>query len=330
MPCWLQQPAARASALAMLAGAALLAGCEAPLRLDGVAAVEAEPVKRYDMFQAAARSGEGSSGRLVLVSSAGAALVSGDGGQSWRRDELPGAPSLIDVTACPDGGAVFALDAERRVWALDPAAGNGWQPESLDTPENTLSIHCAPGGRLWVSASFATLFWRPVDGPRGQWTEVSLGDDLQFTAVRFVDTQTGFAVGEFGTVIGSTDGGDNWDYLEPIPNDFYPMAVDFQDAETGWVGGLDGVIWETRDGGQSWTRNTTGSSTPVYSIEVNADAVVAVGGAGKYRQYVDGQWRRPANAPQVLAWFRAVQLLEQGQILLAGAGGALSVLDYQP
>ncbi|MHA7817264.1 MAG: YCF48-related protein [Pseudohaliea sp.] len=305
----------RAGVLLVLAG---LAACEAPLRLDGVEATRSEPIKRYDTLQGAASNGE----QLVMVSSAGAALVSTDGGESWRRDELPGAPSLIDIAACP-GGEVFALDSGRQVWSL---LGDGrWESEALPTPESTLSIHCAPGGRLWVTAGFATLLQRPVAG--GEWVEDSLGDDLQFTRIKFVDPDHGFAVGEFGTVVRSSDGGASWDYLPPIPNDFYPMAADFLDRETGWVGGLDGVVWQTTDGGQHWVRQETGSATPIYRIEATDAGVVAVGGAGKYYEYADGRWVKPGNAPEVLAYFRAVELLGNQRILLAGAGGAMALLD---
>ena len=307
--------ALRAGALLALLG---LPACEAPLRLDGVEASRAEPIKRYDTLQAAASNGR----QLVMVSSAGAALVSSDEGGSWRRDELPGAPSLIDVTACP-GGDIFALDSERRVWFL--AGEARWESEALPTPESTLSIHCAPGGRLWVTAGFATLLHRPVAG--GEWVESSLGDDLQFTRVKFVDREHGFAVGEFGTVVASTDGGDSWAYLPPIPNDFYPMATDFLDRQRGWVGGLDGVIWETTDGGQHWVRRETGSATPVYRIEATEDGVVAVGGAGKYYEYADGRWVKPGNAPDVLAYFRAVEFLGNQRILMAGAGGVVALLE---
>ena len=307
--------ALRAGALLALLG---LAACEAPLRLEGVEATRAEPIKRYDTLQGAASNGE----QLVMVSSAGAALVSTDGGESWRRDELPGAPSLIDITACP-GGELFALDSGRQVWSL--SGGERWESEALPTPESTLSIHCAPGDRLWVTAGFATLLHRPVAG--GEWVEDSLGDDLQFTRIKFVDADHGFAVGEFGTVVASADGGASWDYLPPIPNDFYPMAADFLDRETGWVGGLDGVVWHTTDGGQQWVRQETGSATPIYRIEATDAGVVAVGGAGKYYEYSDGRWVKPPNAPDVLAYFRAVELLGDQRILLAGAGGAMALLD---
>ena len=297
----------------------LISACEAPLNLEQVSAEEERVFRRYDLLQAATHSGP----QVVVVSSAGALMESDDNGQSWQRLELPGRPPLIDVTACPDG-SFHALDSERRVWTR--SSDGSWQSVTIDTLENTLSIHCAPGGRLWVSASFSTLYWSesPQDG---DWTEFSLYEDLQFTAVRFVDDETGFALGEFGTVVATTDGGDSWDMLEPIPNEFYPMAVDFRDANTGWAGGLDGVIWETRDGGQSWEKQTSVTSAPVYNIHAGDSGVFAVGGSAKAVKLIDGKWSLFPGAPDVLAFMRAIDTLDDGSLLLAGGGGLMAVIS---
>ncbi len=296
--------------------ALLLAACEAPLNLEQVKAEKARELRRYDMLQAAAHSGE----KVVVVSSVGAAIVSTDGGDTWARQEFAERPALIDVTACADG-EFYALDAERRVWHM---ADSGWQSSAIDTPENTLSIHCAPNGRLWVSASFGTLYWS--EGDRQQWNEFSLYEDLQFTAVRFVDEQNGFALGEFGMVIATRDGGDNWETLNPIPNDFYPMGVDFLDADTGWAGGLDGVIWQTNDGGQSWQRQRTVTAAPIYNIHASELGVFAVGGSAKLVELREGEWRAFEGAPEVLAFMRGVDTLDDGSLLVAGGGGTLAII----
>ncbi len=299
----------------------LISACEAPLNLELVEAEEGRSFRRYDLVQAATHSGS----HVVAISSAGAVMESSDNGQSWRRQELEGRPPLIDVTACP-AGSFHALDSERRVWTR--AEDGRWQSSIIDTPENTLSIHCAPGGRLWVSASFSTLYW--AESPQvGNWTEFSLYEDLQFTAVRFVDDQVGFALGEFGTVVASADGGDSWEMLEPIPNEFYPMAVDFKDRFTGWAGGLDGVIWETRDGGQSWQKQTSVTSAPVYNIHAGASGVFAVGGSAKAVELVDGVWREFPGAPDVLAFMRAIDTLEDGSLLVAGGAGLMAVIPAE-
>ena len=300
------------------AGALLVSACEAPLNLEQVDAEAARDLHRYDMLQAAAHSGD----QVVVVSSLGAIVSSQDNGATWERTDLPGRPALIDVTAC-DSGEFFALDSERRVWRRNPDSAQ-WASSKVDTAEATLSIHCAPNGRLWISASFSTLYW--ADLSLGEWHEFSLYEDLQFTAVRFVDDSNGFALGEFGTVMASSDGGDSWNPREFIPNEFYPMAVDFLDVNTGWVGGLDGGIWHTSDGGISWQRQETVTSTPIYNIQANAQGVFAVGGSAKLVELHNGQWRKFAGAPQVLVYLRALDTLTNGSLLVAGGGGTLAVI----
>lgn len=298
-----------------------LAACEAPLNLEQVDAESARDLRRYDMLQAAAHNGN----RVAVVSSVGAVVLSDDGGVNWERIELPGRPSLIDITAC-ETGDFFALDSQRRVWRRG-AGENDWQASTVDTPEATLSIYCAPNGRVWVSASFGTLYWS--DTSLAQWQEFSLYEDLQFTAVRFVDELNGFAVGEFGTVMVSSDGGDNWEAREPIPNEFYPMAADFLDAQHGWVGGLDGVIWHTADGGESWQRQETVTTAPIYNIHANGHGVFAVGGSAKLVELKGDTWHSFEGAPEVLAYMRGLDTLANGSLLIAGGGGTLAVIPLQ-
>jgi photosystem II stability/assembly factor-like uncharacterized protein len=299
----------------------LLVACEAPLNLEQVNAEGEKNLRRYDMLQAAAHSGE----QVAVVSSVGAVIVSADSGATWQRIELPGRPSLIDVTAC-DTGDFYALDSQRRVWHRAPGSTE-WVSSLVDTPEATLSIYCAPNGRVWVSASFSTLYWS--DGSLQQWHEFSLSEDLQFTAVRFVDAMNGFAVGEFGTVLVTTDGGDNWEPRNPIPNEFYPMAVDFMDVNTGWVGGLDGIIWHTADGGETWQRQASVTSAPIYNIHADELGVYAVGGSAKLVEFNEGQWRSFEGGPEVLAFIRGLDTLSNGSLLVAGGGGTLAVIPLK-
>lgn len=304
-----------------IAGSVLMVACEAPLNLTQVDKELERPLRRYDMFQAAAHH----KNRVVVVSSTGAVVMSDNSGASWQRAELPHRPSLIDVTACPNGD-FYALDSHRQVWHA-PQASWQWSASTLDTGESTLSIYCAPDNRLWLTASFGTLFSRAT--PSDDWQEFSLGEDLQFTAVRFVDELQGFAVGEFGTVVATSDGGKSWQHREMIPNDFYPMAADFADASRGWIGGLDGVVWQTLDGAKSWQRQQTPSSTPVYNIQVDGERVLAAGGSAKLAVYDDFQWRNYEGAPEVLTFLRALEPLASGDLLVAGGGGTLAVINSE-
>jgi len=295
----------------------LLVACEAPLNLEQVEAEGQRSLRRYDMLQAAAHVNE----TVVVVSSVGAIIISQDNGDSWDRHEIPGRPSFIDITVCPSG-EFYALDSQRRIW--HESAVDQWSSSVVDTIENTLSIHCAPNGRLWVSASFSSLYW--AEGAMEQWNEFSLYEDLQFTAVRFVDERNGFALGEFGTVMASIDGGDTWEARTPIPNEFYPMAVDFLDVNTGWAGGLDGIIWQTTDGGQNWQRQNSVTSSPIYNIHTGDSGVFAVGGSAKLVQLNEGQWKSLEGVPEVLTFMRGIDTLNNGSLIVAGGGGTLAVI----
>lgn len=295
-----------------------LFACEAPLNLEQVEQELARPIKRFDMFQASAHHGE----RVVVVSSTGSVVMSNDNGESWQRTDLSGRPALIDVTSCPNGD-FFALDSARHVWHL-ASNETQWQQELLNTTESTLSIYCAPNNSLWVTASFGTLLSRANN--ESPWKEFSLGEDLQFTEVRFVSATEGFAAGEFGTVLTTNDGGKSWETQAIVPNDFYPMAMDFADAKRGWIGGLDGVVWKTEDGAQSWERQQTVTTAPVYNIKAASDRVLAVGGSAKMVVSDGSKWRNFEGAPHVLTYLRALDILADGSLLVAGGGGTLVVI----
>ena len=57
----------------------------------------------------------------------------------------------------------------------------------------------------------------------------------------FVDANTGWVAGTFGTVLHTTDGGANWAKQE-IGSTTHLMGIDFIDARTGWVVGEGGTI----------------------------------------------------------------------------------------
>ena len=73
------------------------------------------------------------------------------------------------------------------------------------------------------------------------------------TAVSFADDKNGWAVGHWGTILRTSDGGENWivqrsDTLEDRPL----FSVHFFDAKEGVAVGLWSLVLSTRDGGKTW------------------------------------------------------------------------------
>jgi len=218
----------KVSLFALIGLMVLLSGCEAKLDLSGVAASTAEPVMRYDHFQAAAKS----AGAVIVIANRGVMLVSRDKGQSWNRQSLPGSspisfPTLLDIDVCPDDRFVV-LDADRKVWISD-ANGENWVSKTIPTEEEVLDLTCDHNGALWVVGSF-TLIMGSHDGGES-WTDKSIAEDAMFSRVQFLDRNHGIVTGEFGTVYKTADGGNSWQAANQIPNEFYPMASLFVSVE---------------------------------------------------------------------------------------------------
>lgn len=74
------------------------------------------------------------------------------------------------------------------------------------------------------------------------------------TAVYFVDEKTGWAVGHWGVILRTDDGGESWAVQRQDTSVDQPLfSVYFRDRETGWAVGLWSLVVSTRDGGKTWT-----------------------------------------------------------------------------
>jgi len=76
------------------------------------------------------------------------------------------------------------------------------------------------------------------------------GNDLFAAAA--LDPNTVVAVGGFGTILRTTDGGDSWT-LQPSGTTENLFGVSFVDANTGTAVGDHETILRTDDGGDTWT-----------------------------------------------------------------------------
>ncbi len=297
--------------------ALLLAGCEAKLRLEEVDATRQQPIRRSDQFQAAASNAE----RVVVVATHGVIVTSADQGQSWQRVELEGWPSLMDVAACPDGSFV-ALAFERQIWLGSPTAEQ-WTMAKIDSNETPQALTCDSRGRVWVVGSFSTFL---VSADKGAtWTAQSLEEDLFLTSIQFFDANHAIAVGEFGAVLKTMDGGTTWQNLDPMPEEFYPQDAWFQDPQQGWAVGLRGRVMETADGGATWRLVQTPTLAPLFTLGALNGVPCVVGGDGVVMLRVNGQWQ-PQSYPDAYHQYLRAMLPLGDKLLVAGGSGALRVL----
>jgi len=98
-----------------------------------------------------------------------------------------------------------------------------------------------------------------------QWTLQTSGVTQDLWSVFFVDSNTGFALGDYGLFMKTTDGGENWTG-DTIPVPVLLSSVYFFDANNGYIVGWNGTILRTTDGGTTWTNQTSGTSHDLWSV----------------------------------------------------------------
>ncbi|CAI8728174.1 BNR repeat-containing protein [Pseudomonas donghuensis] len=152
------------------------------------------------------------------------------------------------------------------------------------------------------------------------------------TAVSFVDDRHGWAVGHWGAILASEDGGETWT-VQRIDSDVdRPLfAVHFFDRQQGVAVGLWSLIMTTDDGGRTWTECTLqpqpgGSRADLNLLSLFSDgrgAVYATAEHGKLLRSDDRgkTWRYLETGYQGSLWSGAV--LPDGRLLVGGQRGTL-------
>jgi photosystem II stability/assembly factor-like uncharacterized protein len=91
-----------------------------------------------------------------------------------------------------------------------------------------------------------------MTGAKAQWVPQNSGTTKNLNSVYFPDANIGYAVGNFGTILKTLDGGANWDSLTSGTAMTFLCSVYFTDTIIGYGVG-DNVILKTINGGTNWS-----------------------------------------------------------------------------
>ncbi|NQT26967.1 T9SS type A sorting domain-containing protein [candidate division KSB1 bacterium] len=127
------------------------------------------------------------------------------------------------------------------------------------------------------------------------------GNTLQ--GVSFSDANNGTAVGNYGTIIRTTDGGNNWVAQESGTYENL-NDVSFTDANNGTTVGNHGTILNTKDGGQTWDAQSSGTTNALYGVSFSdANNGTTIGVMGVILRTIDGgkNWVTQQGVPN--GWY---------------------------
>ncbi len=280
--------------------------------------------------------------RLVVAGERGIILYSDDNGSSWQQARVPTIQMLTGIYfvdtqlgwAVGHDGLILVSEDGAASWRVQRDGLSVQHQANLELRE-AAHRKIRKLERARVTASDET---RPDVELALEDAQLDLEDaeltlsEPVFTSplmdVWFQDADRGWAVGAFGTIVATTDGGQHWGSLRrhlENPDEFHLNTLTGDGMGRIFVAGEGGVMYRSVDSGQSWE-----SLEPVYEgswfgavYSAQYDALLLFGLRGNIFRSTDfgSNWERVPNDSHIT--LAGGTSSAQGTIVLAGSVGTV-------
>ena len=145
------------------------------------------------------------------------------------------------------GVAAFAQNVERAEMRIMPA-------EHVPAAATSMMLSATLAGTRIVAVGDHGVVLLSDNAGKSFRQARSVPVSSTLTAVSFVDATHGWAVGQWGVVLNTADGGENWTLQRSdLAVDQPLFSVYFKNAREGWAVGLWSLMLHTANGGATWT-----------------------------------------------------------------------------
>jgi len=236
-----------------------------------------------------------------VAGSNGTLLASENGGESWKKAQLPQAQQgemLRDIWVM--GAGRMLLLGEYDIMRRRPLSSGGERIFLLASGDHGVNWEIMPHDRLPMIEESARIVRKSETEMLLEPAKMRHPPDPVLVRMDFVDGGFGWACGEGGTIQHSANHGATWTMLRSGARKLlYDVAA--VDEKLVWVCGAGGLMLHTVDGGNKWTRQTTGVEDALRAVDFSdANTGWAAGSNGTIIVTYDGgkNWQKQ-NAPTV-------------------------------
>src|SRR5450759_3285876 len=210
--------------------------------------------------------------------------------------------------------AILALAVSLLLALAMPALGNGTPRSARPTPsERVRSSAQLTAPRLFDMAASSAPQWLQQTSP----TSAAL------YSAHFTDANTGWVVGDAGTILKTGNGGTTWT-AQTSGTTKYLSSIHFTDANTGWAVGDAGTILKTGNGGTTWTAQTSGTTKWLRFVHfTDANTGWAVGYAGTILKTGNGGTTWTAQTSGTTQYLNEVHFTDANTGWVVGSSGTI-------
>ena len=277
-----------------------------------------------------------------MVGELGRIFRTSDGGATWERQDA-GTKRPFLAMSCLDTKTAWIAGKEGIIYATRDG-GTTWTPVTTGSNRHLFTIEFVTAQRGTAAGDYGTIVhtedggatWDLLHVPEDvKLPETALDTgvmpgDVNLYGLSYGDRDHVWAVGEFGIVMASDDGGRTWHQQEtPIESSLF--GVRFTDPHHGFAVGIDSTIIHTDDGGATWRAvRSPIAQRSLYDVFVRGDHGWIVGDAGTVLKTSDGgtTWSVESLPIELAAhWIRSVWLGPGADGLAVGSEGLVFRLE---
>jgi len=178
------------------------------------------------------------------------AMRTGDGGQTWRTAPIGPRHLSFAEMAFPALRAGYAAGLNGVLYGTADGAQT-WQalaPAPIGNPFGMQFLTATTG---WIYDAKGQRLYRTADG--GQTWQACASAPTEIQRFVFRSATLGWAAGESGIVLKTTDGCASWQPIQTSATESEFYDIHFATDRDGWVVGNNDAILKTTDGGLTWT-----------------------------------------------------------------------------
>ena len=180
----------------------------------------------------------------------GIVLYTLDGGSNWLLKHSDDYHAFFDIQFFDsNNGWIAGFGTADHFFAYSEDGGASWQrrvPSALLFPPVGFYFFDKSNGWIFGDLNGQTSAIFNTQNKGNNWSEIQFIPPVQ-NCIFFIDTNTGFIVGNGGSLVATISGGNNWIEV-PIAFNNDLIDITFVDKSKGWIVGTNGLVLHTKTG----------------------------------------------------------------------------------